>query len=221
MIIGNGLIASKFKEYKSSFEDCIIFASGVSDSESISESDFNREKNLLIETITKYPNLKLIYFSSILCEDIDKPYYKHKLLIENILKNQSKNYLIYRLPQVVGYNGNPNNLFNKLKGNIINNKTNNIYLNVFRSLIDVDDLVNFVIFSKNLTNTRINFSHIKEIKVSTLCIMISEALNKKPLITYTTSEKNSWNYVNSEIVDKWLINVDIENYNKQLIKKYI
>jgi len=221
MIIGNGMIANKFKEYEASFDDCIIFASGVSNSDCNSENEFIRERELLIETITNNPNLKLIYFSSLLCEAIDKPYYKHKLMIENILEKESKNYLIYRLPQVVGNNGNPNNLFNKLKNNIINGHTNNIYLDAVRSLIDIDDLVNFVIFSKHLTNTKIFFAQIKEIKVSTLCTMISNALNIKPIITYSQNENINWYYVNSDIVYDWLAGVDVDNYNKNLIKKYI
>ena len=49
MIIGKGLIASAFKEYRN--HECIIFASGVSNSLEIENSQFEREEHLLRKTI--------------------------------------------------------------------------------------------------------------------------------------------------------------------------
>ena len=223
MIIGNGLIANKFREFEQQFNDVIIFASGVSDSLSLSEKEFNREYDLLLNTIIKNPKLKLIYFSSVLVENSNKPYYKHKLCLEELIKSKAENYLIYRLPQIVGKNGNKNTLFNYIKNNIVNNELNLIYLDAVRALIDVDDLIQFVIYSKHINNETIIFSYIKKIKVSELCLKISKFLGVKPRVIYNDEKltENQWTEENSLIVVDWLCDVNTENYNDYLIEKYI
>ncbi|MEJ2498930.1 MAG: hypothetical protein P8Y46_06430 [Sulfurovaceae bacterium] len=50
MIIGNGMLAHEFSDYKDD-NDIIIFASGVSNSGETRESEFEREKELLTKTI--------------------------------------------------------------------------------------------------------------------------------------------------------------------------
>jgi hypothetical protein len=60
MIVGNGLIAREFKNFE--HEEVVYFASGVSNSINPSQSDFNREQKLLIESLkTRKP---LVYFST-------------------------------------------------------------------------------------------------------------------------------------------------------------
>jgi nucleoside-diphosphate-sugar epimerase len=143
--------------------------------------------------------------------------------MEELIKRNIKSYLIYRLPQIVGDKGNKNNLFNHIKNNIINNQTNLIYIDAVRSLIDVDDLINFVIYSKHLCNEIIIFSYIKKIKVSELCIKISNILGIKPKVVYNNKKilGNEWSQENSLIVIEWLRKIDKEDYNDRLIKKYI
>jgi len=58
MIIGSGMLARDFKSYEED-EHILIFASGVSNSNETRVSEFNREQELLIDSINKNTNKKL------------------------------------------------------------------------------------------------------------------------------------------------------------------
>ena len=138
MIIGSGLIATAFQNFKN--ENYIIFASGVSNSLENSQIEFNREINLLKE-IAKYKK-KIVYFSTTaLQQDLNDytPYLTHKRNIEEILLK--KNDIVIRLPQVVGSNQNHFNLIPFLYNSIKQEKHFYIKKNTFRSLLDIDDIV--------------------------------------------------------------------------------
>lgn len=166
MIIGNGLLAKAFSDNDYPiFKDWIIFASGVSDSNETSEISFDREKALLTKTLSENIKSNIIYFSSILVDFSNKPYYKHKLEMENIIKNSDCNHIILRVPQIVGLNGNKNNIFNYLQDNILNNQINIIYEDIERALIDIGTLVQFVVYAMERTiNETIIFSHVEKVK---------------------------------------------------------
>ena len=117
MIIGNGLISNAFKEYSNN-EDYLIFASGVSNSGEDKDSEFMREFLLIKEYITT--DSKFIYFSTI--NNGNSKYFIHKRNMENYISSNSKNYLIFRLPNVVGNGGNVNNIFNYLNQKVLNNE---------------------------------------------------------------------------------------------------
>ena len=65
-IIGDGLIARSFKNSQITCSDCIIFASGISNSNINSEIDIRREALLLSKyiSIANDNKLTLVYFSS-------------------------------------------------------------------------------------------------------------------------------------------------------------
>ena len=65
---------------------------------------------------------------------------KNKLKIENILKNQFENYIIIRLPQIIGKNKNKNTLTNSIYNSFLNNKKFIIWKDSVRNLIDIDDI---------------------------------------------------------------------------------
>ena len=54
MIIGNGLIATGFKKFNHS--NFVILAAGVSNSLETRLGEFEREKDLVLETLKKYPD---------------------------------------------------------------------------------------------------------------------------------------------------------------------
>lgn len=60
MVIGNGLLATAFSNYKGD-NSILIFASGVSNSGNTNLSEFEREKSLLKSALDL--KLRLIYFS--------------------------------------------------------------------------------------------------------------------------------------------------------------
>jgi nucleoside-diphosphate-sugar epimerase len=145
LVCGSGMIAKAFQNKQSELENVIIFAKGVSNSSEIRELEFSRE----ICEIEKHIGNKektLIYFStcSINDGDCNTPYKRHKKNIEKYIANNSQNYLIFRLPQVVGVSAN-NTILPKFIESTLNRTRIDIQSNARRYLIDVDDVVNSVI----------------------------------------------------------------------------
>lgn len=145
MVVGSGLIASAFKEYKA-VHDILIFASGVSNSSETSHAEFSREENLLRNTIANNDTKKFVYFST--CSIYDptvsqSPYVLHKRRMEEIIAMSLKRYYIYRLPQVVGM-ANNDTFINYLFRSICTQQPINIYKNSTRNLVAVEDVFRIV-----------------------------------------------------------------------------
>ena len=225
MIIGNGLLAKGFINSNINHDDFIIFCSGVSNSKEMNYDNFNREKELVIKTITENKNLKFIYFSSILTGVSNNNYYNHKIDVENLIKKESNNYIIFRVPQIIGSIGNKSNLFNFLKESILNDEEINIFENVKRALLDIDDLIDIVNYCKDKVNSEIiNISYIEKISVLELVGIISNYLNKIPKIkTIFNKTVDNWDIKNSEIIYQYIsdINIKTNGYTNKIVKKYI
>ena len=225
MIIGNGLLAKGFINSNINHDDFIIFCSGVSNSKEMNYDNFNREKELVIKTITENKNLKFIYFSSILTGVSNNKYYNHKIDVENLIKKESNNYIIFRVPQIIGSIGNKSNLFNFLKESILNDEEINIFENVKRALLDIDDLIDIVNYCKDKVNSEIiNISYIEKISVLELVGIISNYLNKIPKIkTIFNKTVDNWDIKNSEIIYQYIsdINIKTNGYTNKIVKKYI
>jgi hypothetical protein len=102
MVVGNGMLARAFSDFAED-ESKLIFASGVSNSGETIASEFQREVDL-IKSLAGIKN-QFIYFSTVSIHDpelIHTPYVAHKLLIEKLVSESFVNYLIFRLPIVVG-----------------------------------------------------------------------------------------------------------------------
>jgi len=225
MIVGSGLLSSEFKKFSESLENFLIFASGVSNSKETNINNFEREKKLLINLINNNQNLKLIYFSSVLTGIIDNDYYRHKLQVEEIIKNNCKNYIIFRIPQIVGFNGNKNNIVNFLKESVKNENEILIYKNVYRSLIDIEDLVNIVLYCIDKTNNSLLFlSGVEKISVMELSNKIYGLLHKNPKIKEETHLLNlNWDTENDILINQSIdfLQINREGYNDKILKKYI
>ncbi len=183
MIIGNGFIAKNFKFFSEN-NNFIIYASGVSNISNYSYEGVSREKKLLEETILNYPSYKIIYFSS--CGIYDKDnvnsYSIHKLTMENLIKDISNNYLIFRLPIVIGRDNNKNSLCQYFFNCINNNEYFDVWQNSFRYLIDIDDvfeIIKFILDKNCFHNKIINVSSLVKIKVTEIVNMMEFFLNKK------------------------------------------
>jgi len=155
MVVGNGLLAGLFKEY-SDINDIIIFASGVSNSSEINEKEFQREKLLIHKYSSKYQKKLFVYFST--CAFYDKYfsatlYLDHKESIEEFISKSFSNYIIFRVPQIIG-SFNKNQLLGYINHQIQHNKKFVLY-DIERNLIDLNyvfKVVNYVLkfnFSKN------------------------------------------------------------------------
>lgn len=170
MIIGNGLIATIFSEYRDNTA-VLIFASGVSNSNETNISEFQREKELIKDSLNRFPDSKFVYFStySILDESLkERPYSIHKLKMENLIKSHSKDYLICRLTNIVGKGGNKNTVFNFLANSIKNNLEITAWSNATRNFLDIEDLKYIVneLITSNKNNQLVNIANPNNYKVS-------------------------------------------------------
>ena len=184
IIVGNGMISRAFKDSSYDFSDCIIFASGVSNSKCIDPLEFDREFNTLQKTL-KYDK-RLIYFSTSSMYDdslYGSCYVKHKLNIESFITTKFKDYIIYRLPNVIGLTKNKNTLINYFSDSIQNEREVSIYEKSTRYIFDVDDMVKYVFLTKNKLNSVINLNFNIRYKVSEIWQEVEKALKIKGKFT--------------------------------------
>ena len=226
MVIGNGLIASQFYDYHLN-PDVVIFASGVSNSSSNDLAGFRREKDLLLEAIQKYPERKLVYFStcSIYDPSLQQSYYvQHKLEVEAIIQKKAKRYLILRLSNPIGKNNNPHTFFNFFVNCIQGNQPFEVWSHAERNIIDVDDfykLAKAMIDNAEFGNQVLNLANPHNYKV----LEIVEATEKYFGIkgNYTVMKKGNRLAINTDLVSSLAPKLHIEfepDYIQKLLQKY-
>lgn len=226
MIIGNGLIANAFSEFKD-LDSFVIFASGVSNSKENDPKNFLKELNLLTTIYNDISDKKIIYFSTCSISDktlLDSKYIQHKINMENVIKNSFNNYTIFRLPNVIGHTNNQNTFFNFMKGKIINNEEIIIQKEAKRYFVDIDDLTCFlskIIKDHKSNNQTIDICFETEISASEFVLMMGESLNKKPIIKEIDGGGSC--IVDTEIFKDYIRSTypETKNYNEKLIQKYI
>ena len=173
-IIGNGMIAKSFKNFN--LANTCIFASGVADSTETDLLLYKKEFELLKRTINQFPQFRFVYFSTLSIFKFEyNEYVKHKLFIENYIENNLDNYLILRLPNIVGQTKNQNQLLPFLFQKISNNSEIDVKDNTYRDLIDVEDLPKIVKFliEKNIVG-KINISLNNKITVTDIIDVLKD-----------------------------------------------
>ena len=219
MVTGNGLIASAFKKSYQNDDRYVIFASGVSNSNETNVNSFIREELLIRETLTKNKDKHFIYFTSFI---YFKKYGLHKIYMEDIIRGSGVDYTIFKLPQIIGRGGNMNNLFNYLVFNIKNNKVVKIYNNVYRSLIDIDDLKRIVDISLRLSECYVIIPYIEKMLVMDIVLLISKVLNIEPKINII--ESNGYAFPERSITTDYILqelDITTEGYTERIINKYL
>lgn len=229
-IIGSGFIAKSFKGYNNFFKKnkCILYAAGVSNSKSNNLTLFKKDFLRLKKITTVSNNLKLIYISSCSIKDPlrkNSIYLQTKIENEILIKKNIKNYLIIRLPEIIGKNKNKNTLVNFFYYKILNNKIFNLYTQTKRNFIHIDDIISILIeiVSKKITNKTINIASSKMTEVETIVKIFEELLNKRSKIIYKKKKFINYN-INIKDIKKLKnfkkINFD-QNYLKKNLKKYV
>lgn len=140
MVVGSGLLAQAFQMF-SKDDSFIIFASGVSNSGEKSDAAYERELNLLDKHMQK--GRCLIYFSTVSIHDPDlqtSRYVQHKLSIEKKISACGSEFMIFRLPIVVGYTSNPFTLTNFLYNKISSGQKIEVFNKACRYLMDIGDV---------------------------------------------------------------------------------
>lgn len=174
------MLAKAFSKLNNKLPDCVVFASGVSNSKCDDPLEFSRELNLLKNTL-KY-NKRLIYFSTSSIYDSNlnlSSYVNHKLKMEKFITLQFKDYVIYRLPNVIGITKNKNTLINYFVESILKGTTVNLYKYSTRYILDVDDVVKYVHLTKNISNSIINLNFNINYKVIDIWQKVENVLGKK------------------------------------------
>ena len=145
--------------------------------------------------------------------------------MEGLIKKISNNYIIIRVPQLIGVKGNNNNLINYLVDSIKNGFSFDVYGDVKRAVLDVSDLVNFVEYCRSLvTCESINIAGVEPISVVDLSKKIGYLLNMEPIMRIKdNSEDDKWTLSSSDIFKQYLTKykIKIDGYTEKIIKKYI
>lgn len=209
--------------------DCCIFASGVSNSREYRIPQFERETQLLCSIIDMYPFKKVIYFSSIFAaqaEFKDIPYYQHKKNMEALVQEKTSNYLIVRLPQIVGNTYNTT-IVNYFVNCILNDASFFVQKEATRNLIDCEDVA--VIVLKYIHYCRkqkdiINIFGPETITVPDLIHVLENHLSKKAKYEYKNGgEKIKISQLEQFDVNNMLKKIDFnfkERYISHIISKY-
>ncbi len=145
MVIGSGQLAQIFKT--GDWNDVCIFASGVSNSSCSDPLEFEREKQLLLVSLEKNIHKKFVYFSSCALSAPSYPkkdYYLHKQKMENLVKQISEKYYIFRLPQLFGDLVLHKTLINFIYNAIQRDHDFDVYNQAYRYVIEIEDVKTLV-----------------------------------------------------------------------------
>ena len=227
MIIGSGLLASAFSSTFLEDKDVIIYAAGVSNSNCTDESEFQRERSRLSESLQKTSKDKtFVYFGTCSVNDplaINTLYVQHKLAMEKIVYVQPNN-LIFRLPQLAGKTPNPHTLLNYLYARISRSEKFNLWRNAKRNIIDVDDVVAIalqLIANNSIRNATFNIANTANYKMIDIVKIMEQVLCKRAI--YDVTENGSECTIDitdmSSILDDAKVKFD-DDYLKNVIAKY-
>jgi UDP-2-acetamido-2,6-beta-L-arabino-hexul-4-ose reductase len=226
MVVGNGLIAKKFIAYNNR-ADIIIFASGISNSKNIEQAAYDREIALLENTIQKYPNSQLVYFStcSILDEEENKSaYVAHKKRIESVIIANQANYYIFRISNLAGKTNNENTILNFFIHKITSHNHFSVWKNAVRNIIDVDDMykiIDYIIDNTLFPNSIINIANPISYLAPDIVATIEAIFNKKG--NFTIQEKGTSFKIDINPIAAIINKVGVvfgEDYLKNTILKY-
>ena len=125
-----------------------------------------------------------VYFST--CSVYDAKlnasmYIRHKSEMEELVTSHP-NYLIFRLPQVVGVTQNPYTLVNYLYYKILYGEKFTLMQRAMRNIIDVDDvtaIVKYYIKNSSIRNEIINVANTNFISVKEVVAIFEKLLQKK------------------------------------------
>jgi hypothetical protein len=138
-VVGHGDIARVLNWECEERPRTIFFASGVSNSQETRESEYKREKDLLLK---QNKNKRLVYFGSLSIFYSDGRYARHKREMEDLVMEEFPKYCIVRLGNI-DWGHNPHTLINTLRNNVAEGKPVEIR-DVERYIIDKEEFVHWI-----------------------------------------------------------------------------
>lgn len=224
MIIGNGMLARAFEDFRYN-DRFLIFASGVSNSNELRNKEFKREEKLLLESLKDNGNKLFVYFSScdvVYADVLGNAYYYHKQEMEEIVKREAREYYIFRLPQIVGTSNNKHSLINFFIDSIFYEKEFFLWDSAYKNIIDIDDakkMVKHVINGRFNVNYTMNIINKKNYPVSYIVELLEEILKKKAKVKIINKGFKP-EYMTSHYFDEFNSVFGDEYLKTSLIKHY-
>ena len=147
-IIGSGRIASIFLESENYLPiNSIIYAKGCSNSQNTIKSEFDRDfihLQKFIDLIKKNKSTKIfVYYSTYSISDLSRRnnlYVKHKIKMENFIKDNLTSYVILRIPEVITRPTKNNNIINFIYYNILEKKKFDLWCGQMRNFIKLKNI---------------------------------------------------------------------------------
>lgn len=226
MVIGNGMIAKQFTAYSEN-DAFVIFASGVSNSDNNLDTEFEKEEQLLLNTIQHNEDKILVYFST--CSITDqtlqqKKYVKHKLSLENKIIQLAPKYHIFRLSNPVGKTKNKHTLIDFFINCIQENIHFSIWEKASRNIIDIEDMYkicDFILQNNMFTNSIVNIANPVSYPIKYIVKTIESHFNLQA--NYSVEEKGGSPIIDVREISPIFQDLNItftENYFPDLLKKY-
>ena len=199
-IIGDGFIGKSLYKIKKDLirTNYIIYAAGISHSKTKSKRNLNKELSLFKIFLKNNPSKKVIYISTAdVTDNISNKslYVKNKIKIEKLIKKRFKNYIILRLPQIIGKSKNKNTLVNYFYFNIKNNKPLMLIKNFKRNVLDIADilkLIKIIVYSKKTKNKVIILSNKYSVQPIDIVKIFEKKMNKIVNFKFKKIKKQIW-----------------------------
>ncbi len=226
MMIGEGVIFNRFIDY-SLQSKYFIFTGHIHDSTIQDESIIAAEESSLAVALSVYFKSTFIYFSS--CSILDTSventqYVQHKIRMEKMIQNSGVDYLIFRVPQIIGHSDSQSSLVNLFIDSIMHRKPIDVWQYAKRNFIDIDDVHEIVskILSQNwFKNKIINIASSRQTSIIELVREIEKLTGHSSCMKLV--DKGSEYEINISEIEPLLINLKID-FNKDYLyfslKKY-
>tara|TARA_B100001057_G_C22632955_1_gene865125 strand:- start:176 stop:886 length:711 start_codon:yes stop_codon:yes gene_type:complete len=229
-IIGKGFIAKNLSKISREIiqSKIIIYAAGISNSNTESRKDLVREINSFNKFSKINKRKKILFISTADVTNNLKnrsKYVKNKIKIEKSIKKNFKNFIIVRIPQIIGKSKNKNTLINFFYNKIKSRKTIKLLLNVDRNLLDIDDIIKMikVIIMNNKINKKvITLSNKYFIQPIDIIRIFEKTLKISAKYNFKKTKKQNWNLHFKKNI-KYFSNAKIKfdkYYFSKTIKKY-
>jgi len=220
-IIGSGFIASSFKKYTNFIKknNIIIYAAGISNSLEVQKKKLDLE-TLRFKKFIQYNKKKLVYISTYSVNDNsrkNKLYVKNKVKIEKIIKRNNSEYIIIRLPEIIGESKNPNTLTNFFYNNLIKNKPFKVFKNSRRNLLDIDDAIKNCIKIITINRNKNKIINLLNKKFNTPLQIVNDfekILKKRGIYKFNNTKLGKWSLKNNFFF------YSKKNYLIKTLKKY-
>jgi nucleoside-diphosphate-sugar epimerase len=225
MVVGNGLLAKRFAVYQSNSR-VLIFASGVSNSKLADAAAFEREERLLSQTVAANPQACCVYFSTCSIADpslAQEAYVAHKLHMEQVVQAAARQWLIFRVSNLVGNGGNPATVFNFLVQCIAQQRPFVLWGQAYRNLLDVDDAYALMdhFISTGRRNCTINIANTGNFSSAEMVKAIELFTHRQGV--YTTLQKGTAFDIDTTEVQRVVDALGVNfggNYLLRLLNKY-